>query len=71
MGTELQLRKVKNLGDGYGESCTGMRMYFVPLNYIVNTVKIVCFILCDFYHIKSVIIPLYAQFLSILAVKTV
>ena len=39
-----------------GESCTTVWIYLVPLNGTVKygMVKIVCFLLCDFYHSKKV-----------------
>jgi len=52
VGTEFQFRKVND-----GERWTTMRLYLVPLSTLrtiqLEVVKIVCFILCDFYHNKN------------------
>ena len=39
-----------------GTSCTAVWMHLAPLSYVLNMVKIVCFVLCDSYHIKKKIV---------------
>ena len=52
--TEFQFRRVKSSEVDDGENCTTMCMYLAPLNCAVKYVKIVYFILCDFYHNKKI-----------------
>ena len=53
MGTEFQFRKVKILGDDGGESFITMECTYCHCTVQLNMVKIVCFILCDFFHNKK------------------
>ena len=53
MGTEFQFRKVKIWGDDGGESFITMECTYCHCTVQLNMVKIVCFILCDFFHNKK------------------
>ena len=52
-GDSFSLRRWKIQETDDGESCTMMRKYLVPLNWQLNMVKIIYFILCDSYQNKK------------------